>query len=107
MVHEQVEITGVDSSGLQFTERARLVDVGGLGCRLLARNVLQQGGILGIEPLGPRGQNLPDEFPRLFVIVRVLRKGELWEAGARCLLEDELTDSSFHASCAEAKSSPE
>ena len=107
MVHAQVEITGVDSSGLQFSERARLLDVGGMGCRLLARNALQQGGILGIEPLGPCGENLSDEFPRLFVIVRVLRKGEMWEAGARCLMEDELTDGSFHASCAETEPSAE
>ncbi len=107
MVREQVEITGVDRSGLQFTERARLVDVGGLGCHLLARNTLQQGGILGMEPLGPHGENLPDEFPRLFVIVRVLRRGELWEAGVRCLMEDELTDGPSHGSCAEAKASAE
>jgi hypothetical protein len=96
-LHSQVEITGVDESGLQFAERARVEDVSDLGCRFSIRGAVHEGSILGVEPLGPEGDNLSDEFPRLFVVIWVKRKGNRLAVGARSLREDELSDADFHA----------
>jgi len=96
-LHSQVEITGVDESGLQFAERARVEDVSDLGCRFSMRGAVHEGSILGVEPLGPDGENLSDEFPRLFVVIWVKRNENRLVAGARSLREEELSDSSFDA----------
>jgi hypothetical protein len=93
LLHSPVEITGVDESGLQFVEQSRLEDVGDLGCRFSLRNSVQQGAILGVEPLGRDGENFEDEYSRLFIIVWREPQGDRLLVGARCLLEDELTDS--------------
>ena len=103
LLHSQVEITGVDDSGLQFAERSRLEDVGDLGCRFSMRNAVHQGGILGVEPLGRDGENIQDEYSRLFVIIWTERKGDCLTVGARCLLEDELSDVSFQTNRSNSK----
>ncbi len=77
-------------------EKGRLVDVGGMGCRFLAQQMVRAGDIVGIEPLGPLGENLADEFPRMFVIVWSKKNGNFVEAGARCLEENELVDRAFY-----------
>jgi hypothetical protein len=92
LLHSPIEITGVADKGLQFAERAYVQDVSDLGCRFALRNPVERGGILGVEPLGPEGEKLVDDFPRLFVIVWVKPKGDRFLVGARCLLEGELTD---------------
>jgi hypothetical protein len=99
LLHSQVEITGVDDSGIQFAERSRLEDVGDLGCRFSMRNPVQPGGIVGVQPLGPGGENYQDEYPRLFVIIWMESKGDRLTVGARCLREDELTDVCVHTNC--------
>jgi len=102
-LHSPVEITGVDDAGLQFAERSRLEDVGDLGCRFSMRNVVQPGEILGVEPLGPDGENLPGEYSRLFVVIWVKCRGDCLMVGARCLLEGELSDAGFHANSSTSK----
>ena len=102
-LHSQVEITGVEDSGFQFTERSHLEDVGDLGCRFSMRNVVQQGSILGVKPLGPDGENIPDEYSRLFVVVWVKCREDRLMVGTRCLLEDELSDAGFHANSSTSK----
>jgi len=102
-LHSQVEITGVDDSGFQFAERSHLEDVGDMGCRFSMRNVVHQGGILGVEPLGPDGENFPDEYSRLFVVIWVKCRGDRFMVGTRCLLEDELSDSGCHTNCSPLK----
>ncbi|MGA7795058.1 MAG: hypothetical protein WCA19_18625 [Candidatus Acidiferrales bacterium] len=96
-LHSQVEISGVDESGLQFAERARVEDVSDLGCRFSMRGAVHEGSILGVEPLGPEGENLSDEFPRLFVVIWVKRKENRLAVGARSLREEELSDAGFHS----------
>jgi len=96
LLHSWVEITGVDESGLQFVERSRLEDVGDSGCRLSLRGAVRQGSVLGVKPLGPEGGNLPDEFPRLFVIIWIKHKGNHLTVGTRSLREDELSDGGVH-----------
>jgi hypothetical protein len=103
LLHSQVEITGVDDSGLQFAERSHLEDVGDSGCRFSMRNVVHPGGILGVEPLGPDGENFPDEYSRLFVVIWVKCRGDLLMVGTRCLLEDDLSDSGCHTNCSHSK----
>jgi len=102
-LHSQVEITGVDESGLQFAERACVEDVSDLGCRFSIRGAVHESSILGVEPLGPGGENLSDEFPRLFVVIWVKRKGNRMGVGARSLGEEELSDSGFHTNCSASK----
>jgi hypothetical protein len=106
-LHSQVEITGADGLGFQFAERSHLEDVGDLGCRFSMRNVVHQGSILGVEPLGPEGQNFPDEYSRLFVVVWVKCRADRLMVGTRCLLEDELSDSGCHTDCSPSKVSAE
>jgi hypothetical protein len=103
LLHSPVEITGVDNSGLQVAERSRLEDVGDLGCRFSMRTVVHEGDILGIEPLGPDGENFQDEYSRLFAVVWVKRGGDRLMVGARSLREDELTDAGFLMNCSTAK----
>lgn len=96
LLHVPVEITGVDESGLQFSERSRLEDAGDIGCRFTLRNTVEQGGILGVEPLGPDGEKIEDEYSRPFLIIWMEPNGERFMVGVRSLLEDELTDSAGH-----------
>jgi hypothetical protein len=63
LLHSPVEITGVDESVLQFAELARVEDVSDLGCRFSIRGVVHRGSVLGVMPLGPKGQNLWTSFP--------------------------------------------
>jgi len=99
LLHSPVEITGVDESGLQFAERARVEDVSDLGCRFSIRGAVHQGSVLGVMPMGPEGENLLDEFPRLFVIIWAKRKGDRLTVGARSLREDELSDGGVRTMC--------
>ncbi len=96
LLHSLVEITGVDESGLQFVEQSRLEDVGDSGCRFTLRSAVVEGGILGVKPLGQEGENLQDEFPRLFVIIWVKRIDDHLTVGTRSLREDELSDGGVH-----------
>jgi hypothetical protein len=99
LLHSPVKITGVDKSGLQFAERGRVEHVSNLGCRFSMRGAVHQGSVLAVEPLGPDGENLLDEFPRLFEISWVKRKGNRSTVAARCLREDELADPGFYMNC--------
>ena len=105
LLHSRVEITGVDASGLQFAERSQVEDVGDSGCRFTMRGAVHQGSVLGVEPLGPEGENLPDEFPRMFVTMWVKRKGNRLTVGARSLREDELSDGGARIPCSASTSS--
>jgi hypothetical protein len=96
-LHSHVEINGVDESGLQFTERVRVEDVSDLGCRFSIRGAVHEGSILGVEPLGPEGEELLDEFPRLFIVIWVKRKGGRLTVGARSLRAEELSDADFQS----------
>jgi hypothetical protein len=105
LLHSRVEITGVDKSGLQFAERSQVEDVGDSGCRFTMRGAVHQGGVLGVEPLGTEGENLPDEFPRMFVTMWVKRKGNRLTVGARSLREDEISGGGVHIFCSASSSS--
>jgi len=103
LLHSQVEITGVDESGLQFAERTRVEDVSDLGCRFSIRGAVHEGSIIGVELLGPEGEDLSDEFPRLLVIVWAKRPGDRLTVGARSLREDELSNPGFHTNSSASK----
>jgi hypothetical protein len=98
-----VEITGIDEAGQQFAERTQSIDVSGLGCRFQIRNEVCAGAVIGVEPLGPNGQHLTDEFPRLFMVVRTNRNGDLLEIGVRSLLAEELSGAALDMDNAESK----
>ncbi len=105
LLHSWVEITGIDESGLQFVERCRLENLGDAGCRFSLRAAVHRGSFLGVKPLGPEGENLGDEFPRLFVIIWTKRKVNRTTVGARSLREDELSDGGAHTICSASNSS--
>ena len=105
LMHSTVEITGVDEAGLQFAERTQVEDVGDQGCRFTIRSAVHQGVVLGVEPLGPQGESLADEFPRLFVVIWAKRNGDGLSVGTRSLREDELSDGGSHIFSSAAKSS--
>jgi hypothetical protein len=100
-----VEISAVDEAGRQFVERAYSLDVSSLGCRFLIHNSVQAGGVIAVEALGPNGEDLADEFPRLFVVVRMQMRGELREIGVRSLLEDDLSGAAPDVECAKLETS--
>ena len=95
-----VEISGIDETGRQFSERTQSVDVSREGCRLLTQNSVQPGTVIGVEPLGPNGENLAEEFPRLFIVVRTKFRDDLLEIGVRSLLEGELCGTVLEIDCA-------
>jgi hypothetical protein len=92
LLHTWVQITGIDKSGLQFVERSRLEDIGDSGCRFSLRGAVPEGSVIGVMPLDQNGETLVNEFLRLFVVIRVKRKGKRVTVGARSLREDELSD---------------
>jgi len=98
-----VEITGIDDAGQQFAERTQSIDVSSEGCRFLIRNELRPGFVIGVEPLGPKGQHLTDEFPRLFIVVRTNRNGDLLEIGIRGLLAEELSGTALNVEYAKSQ----
>jgi hypothetical protein len=56
--------------------------------------------VIAVEPLGQHGENLADEFPRLFVVVRTNSRDDLLEIGVRSLLENELSGTVLEIECA-------
>jgi len=98
-----VEITGIDAAGLQFAERSRLEDFGDSGCRFSLRGAIHRGSVVGIKPLGADGEFLPDEFPRLFLVIWTKCEGGRITAGARILRDDELSAGCIQASIAVSK----
>jgi hypothetical protein len=103
LLHSAVKITGVDKSGLQFAERGRVENVSDLGCRFSMRGAVHQGSVLAVEPLGLNGENLLDEFPRLFEIFWVKRKGNRSTVDARGLREDELANPGYYMNCSASR----
>jgi len=97
LLHSWVQITGVDESGLQFAERSRLENIGDSGCRFSILGAVHQGSVLGIKPLGAEGEDLQDEFPRMFAVIWAKRKGNRLTVGARSLREYEFSDVGIHA----------
>jgi CheY-like chemotaxis protein len=78
--------------GLQFVERSHLEDIGDLGCRFSLRPAVHPGSVIAVMSLGQNGETLIDEFPRLFVVIWIKRKGKRMTVGARSLRADELSD---------------
>jgi hypothetical protein len=66
LLHSPIEITGVEASRLQFVERTHVENVGDSGCRFTIRSNVHRGDIPGVEPLGPDGEKLAEDYPRFF-----------------------------------------
>ena len=91
LLHSPVEVSGIDESGFQFVEQTRLEDAGDAGCRFSTRNLIRPATIFALQLLGPDGEPLPEEYPRLFIVVWVKREAGRRTVGARCLLGDGLS----------------
>jgi PilZ domain-containing protein len=90
LVHVPVEVTEVDGEGRAFTERTFIEDVSDFGCRFSTRGLVQQGDTITVKLLGPDGNNLPGEEPRLFEIMWTARKERGTTVGARLLQGEKL-----------------
>jgi|HubBroStandDraft_3_1064219.scaffolds.fasta_scaffold1065246_1 hypothetical protein len=106
LLNSAIEITGVEESRLQFVERTHVENVGDSGCCFTIRSDVHRGDILGVEPLGPDGEKLAEDYPRLFLIIWVKRKGDRVTVGVRCLMGDELTDVCAHPNFSNSKIPP-
>ncbi len=95
LVHAPVEVTEIHGEGHHFTERTFIEDVSDFGCRFSARGPVQQGDTVAVKILGPRGNNLPGEEPRLYEIMWVARKERSSTVGARLLQGEKLANIKF------------
>lgn len=95
-----VEISGVDEAGAQFIERTQSIDISSQGCCFVLRSSVLPGQVIAVEPLGPHGETLADEFPRLFIVVRTKLRDDLLEIGVRSLQENELSGHPLEIECA-------
>lgn len=90
LVHVPVEVTEIDGEGRVFTERTFIEDVSDFGCRFSTRGVVQQGNTVTVKLLGPDGNSLPGEEPRLYEIMWTARKERGTTVGARLVQGEKL-----------------
>jgi hypothetical protein len=93
--HSPVRITGVDKSGLRFAEQGRVEEVSDAGCRFSTRDAVHQGSVLAVEPLGPKCENLLDEFPGMFAVIWFKCDGNRLKLVAQGLRENGPADFDF------------
>lgn len=95
LVHVPVEVTEIDGGGQPITERTFIEDVSDFGCRFSTRGPVKQGDTVAVKMLGPSGNNLPDENPRLYEIMWVAPKEHGATVGARVLQGEKLANAKF------------
>lgn len=95
LVNVPVEITKLDSGGHPITERTFIEDVSDFGCRFSTRGPVKQGDTVAVKILGPYGNNLPDEKPRLYEIMWVAPREHSASVGARVLEGEKLANTKF------------
>jgi hypothetical protein len=83
VVNVPVEITKIDETGLEITERTFVEDVSDFGCRFSIRGTVKKGDIVGIRLLAQDGRSLPDELAKLFEVMWVAPKASILVVGAR------------------------
>jgi hypothetical protein len=83
VVNVAVEVTVDRGNGDKFTERAIIEDVSDMGCRFTTHGTAQTGDTVSLRILGPAGQPLADEEPRLYQIMWVARNDRSCTVGAR------------------------
>jgi len=92
LVHVPVEVTKVGGEGQPFTERTFIEDVSDFGCRFSIRVPVQQGDKVTVKPMGPGGNSLRDEEPRLFEVMWVARNDRTFTVGVRLVQGEKLTN---------------
>jgi hypothetical protein len=106
LMHVPVEVTKKDGEGHDITERTYIEDVSDFGCRFTARGPVQQGDIIALKIIGPQGNTLPDEEPRLYEIMWVARKERGTTVGARLLQDEKRPNTEFAAENGGGKHEP-
>jgi hypothetical protein len=95
LVNVPVEVTEIDGDGQPITERTFIEDVSDFGCRFSTRGPVKQGDTIAVKILGPYGNKLPDEEPRLYEIMWVAPKDHGSTVGARVLQGEKLANVKF------------
>jgi hypothetical protein len=103
LVHVPVEVTELDGEGQPITERTFIEDVSDFGCRFSTRGPVKQGDTVAVKIIGPYGNDLPDEQPRLYEIMWVAPKGHGSTVGVRVLQGDKLANAKFPLENGKAK----
>jgi hypothetical protein len=106
VMHVPVEVTKKDSEGHEIRERTYIEDVSDFGCRFTARGPVQKGDIIALKIIGPHGNNLPDEKPRLYEIMWVAPKDRGTTVGARLVQGEKLSHAEFATENDEQKHDP-
>ena len=83
VVNVAVEVTVEKGNGEQFTERTIIEDVSDMGCRFTTHGPAQTGDTVSLRVLGPAGQPLANEEPRLYRIMWVARNERSCTVGAQ------------------------
>jgi hypothetical protein len=83
LVHVPVEVTKVDGEGHPFMERTFIEDVSDFGFRFSIRGPVLQGDKVTVKLLGPDGNSVRGEEPRLYEIMWVARNDRTFTVGAR------------------------
>jgi hypothetical protein len=95
LVDVPVEVTEIDGEGHRISERTFIEDVSDFGCRFSTRGPVKQGDTIAVKILGPFGNELPDEEPRLYEITWVAPKDHGSTVGARVLQGEKLANAKF------------
>jgi len=95
LVHVPVEVTEIDGEGHNIKERTFIEDVSDFGCRFSTRGIVRQGQTIALKILGPHGNNLLDEAPRLYEVIWVAPKERGFTVGARMLQREKLANVKF------------
>ena len=83
LVHVPIEVTKVDGEGHPFMERTFIEDVSDFGCRFSIRGPVLQGDKVTVKLLGPDGNSVRGEEPRLYEIMWVAQNDRTFTVGAR------------------------
>jgi hypothetical protein len=95
LVNVPVEVTEIGGDGQPITERTFIEDVSDFGCRFSTRGLVKQGDTIAVKILGPYGNKLLDEEPRLYEIMWVAPKDHGSTVGARVLQGEKLANAKF------------
>jgi hypothetical protein len=83
VVNVAVEVTVDRGNEEKFTERTIIEDVSDMGCRFTTHAPAQTGDTVSLKLLGPAGQPLLNEEPRLYRIMWVARNDRSSTVGAQ------------------------
>ncbi len=90
-----IEVSGIDHTGLAFTERTGTVDISQAGCRIMMKKKLERGDVVVIRVVARPDHQKPNDKATLFQVIWVSRHEEDWMVGLQRLQTDDIWEVSF------------